>query len=141
MSKSVIEGFKFRHQSIVDSIDQIMPLTRSYIIAKPKIREMNERLISHLSHQDGEFFGRLRTYYQNDREVVKLVEFLMHDLKDMKVKYLIFFEKYTGEMDDIGSRNFPLRFTEFSRDVIARIKIEEEYLFPLIEKCPNFPSD
>ena len=141
MSNSIIDRLKVSHQSIVDSIDQILPLTRSYVAAKPKIRDMSEKLVHHFGKQDQEFFETLRSCYEGNREAMKMIEFLTVDLKDIKVQYLIFFEKYTGELVDIGSRDFPQKFTEFSRHVLSRIRVEEEQLFPLIEKCPSFSAE
>ena len=134
MSIEAISRFKMRHQTIVDLLDQIQVLSRSYFQAKPKIRELRERLLAHLSHKDDEFFDHIRLSYKGDRHSVKLIEFLAHDLKDIKIKYLVFFEQYSGELADIGSRNFPGELIRFSREVLGRIKIEEEYLFPLLQK-------
>ena len=134
MAKDAVVSFKSGHQEIVGIIAQMQSALRSYPEAKPSIRKMNEILLAHLGRQDNIFFDKLNSFYQSDRQAIKMIEFLIHDLKDMKIKFLIFFDEYSGEMADRGSKNFPRDFTQFSSDVLGRIKIEEEYLFPLLEK-------
>ena len=137
MSSEIVQNFKVAHQSIVDSIDGIQPFLRSYLAAKPKIREMKEKLLFHLGKQNSDLFDQLRSWHEHDREATKIIEFLTHDLNDIKIKYLIFFEKYSGELADKGSSNFPLDFTEFSKAVLDRLKVEEEYLLPLLKKISD----
>ena len=136
MSDDLTENFKTGHQSIVDILDRTQGVVRSYSVAKPNIREMSKILLAHFGRQDKEFFDKLHSFYQSDRQATKMIESLIHDLKDTKVKYLVFFDKYSGEMGDIGSNNFPRDFIAFAHDILGRIKIEEDYLLPLIEKLP-----
>jgi len=137
MSQEIITRFKVRHQSIIDTLDQVQVLARSYVMAKPKIREMSEKLLAHFSGQDDELFDQLRTTHALDRQSLKIIEFLIYDLRDFKVKYLIFFEKHSGEILDMSARTFPKDLSDFAREIITRFKIEEEYLFPLLEKIPK----
>jgi len=130
LAKSITEG----HAAIIESIDQLQAVSRSYNTAKPKIREMNHRLTAHLSRQNAVFFDRLRTRYQADRPALKIIEFLAHDIKAMKVKHLVFFDQHSGDMGDMSGRTFPKDFYDFYREVLTRIRIEEEYLLPLVEK-------
>lgn len=141
MSEALIERLKVSHQSIVDSIDRIQPLTRNYMAAKPRVCEMRERLLAHFGGQDSEFFERLSAFYQDDRQSMKMIEFLIHDLKEVKIRFLVFFEKYTGELADRGSRDFSLDFIQLSKDVLSRIKVEEDYLLPLVDKLPALPPE
>lgn len=137
MSQAIITRFKVRQQSIIDTLDQVQMLARSYVAAKPKIREMNEKLLAHFAGQNDELFEQLHTYHRLDRSALKMIEFLIHDLKEIKVKYLIFFEKHSGGMLDMSARTFPKDFSDFAREITTRFKIEEEYLFPLLEKIPD----
>jgi len=136
MSQEIITRFKVRHQSIIDSLDQVQMLARSYVMAKPKIRELSEKLLAHFTGQNDELFEQLRQCHQLDRQALKMIEFLVHDLKDFKVRYLIFFEKHSGGMLDMSAKTFPKDLSDFARDIITRLKMEEEYLFPLLE--PQF---
>jgi hypothetical protein len=133
-SKALITGFRLSHQSLVDSIAQIQLSLRSYSQAKPKLREFYSNLHNHFARQDQKFYDRLALYYADDRPATKMLDFLTHDLKDLKVKYLVFSDQHTGEMGPGHPRRFPLEFTEFASQILARIKIEDEYLLPLVEK-------
>jgi len=133
MSRDLASDLRVAQQGIVDTFVQIQPLLRSYVHAKPKIREMREQLLAYLGRQDEEFFSHLRERHYHDREAKKMIEFLMHDLKDIKVQYLIFFEKHSGEMTSPYLKDFPKDFVEFSKLILARFKIEDDYLFPLVK--------
>ena len=134
MAQQLAHSFRIGHQSIVENLSQLQAVARSYQIAKPVIRELRERLLNHFGKQNDALFDSLRSYYSDDRESLKILEFLTHNLKDIKVKYIIFFEKHSGEMADMSSKSFPVDFYGFSKDVLAHIKLEEEYLLPLLEK-------
>lgn len=132
--KNLTQSFRVHHQAIIEAIDQVQLLSRSYLNVKPRLRVLSDAILNHLSQQNEEFWNQLKSPEPLDREAAKLIDFLIHDLKETKVKYLIFFDKYSGEMGDMGSPYFPKDLFDFSRDLQARIKIEEDYLFPLLEK-------
>ena len=92
-------------------------------------------LLAHFGAQKDDFFRKLSDFYK-DKETEKTIKFLAHDLKSLKVDLLAFLEKYTGEMGDRGSPQFPRDLADFSRQVVSRIRIEEEYLFGLLEGLP-----
>jgi len=131
---NVISRFRLHHQAIIDAINQVMMNSRSYMDVKPNLRSFREALLNHYSQQNEELWNWLESSYLSDREASKMIDFLMHDLKESKVKFLIFFDKYSGEMGDMGSRSFPKEFSDFSKEIQTRLQIEEEYLFPLLEK-------
>lgn len=135
MSKELLKDFKTRHQAIVNTLEKIGVLSRSYSAAKLYIRQLNELLLAHFGGQKEEFFKKLSEFYK-DEEAQKTIKFLMHDLKGLRVELLAFLEKYTGEMGDRGSPQFPRDLADFSRQVVSRIRIEEEYLFGLLEGLP-----
>jgi len=137
MSQALIESFRQGHQSILTSIDQIQRVSRSYIQAKPLLRLLHEKIIEHLARQDATMMNRLQDFYHEDRESRKMLEFLSHDLKDIKVKFLIFYDKHSGEVLDLNARSFPKDFQDFVQEVLDRFNTEEEYLFPLIAKLPS----
>ena len=137
MSVNLILRFRTGHRAIKMTLSQIQIVARSYSRAKPLLHELSEVLLAHWGQQHEAFWDRLNIFYVDDRERTKMLEFLTHSLKDLKVRYMVFFDQYTGEWGDVGSRNFVKDFTNFSDEVIARIKIEEEYLFPLIERASS----
>ena len=135
--RNLITGFRLSHEILTDSISQIHQSLRSYNQAKPKLRDLYNNLHNHFARQDPKFYERLVLHYIDDRPATKMLEFLTHDLKDFKIKYLVFYDQHTGEMGGGHPRSFPMEFNEFSASILARVKIEEEYLFPLIEKLPG----
>ncbi len=141
MSVDLVANFKTGHQSIVNILEDVQMSARSYAQAKPKIRAMNELTLVHLGRQNDELFDQLRFFYRLDREKTKMVEFLAHDLKDAKIRYLIFSEKHSGELRDLGTPDFPKNFNEFLKEILARIKIEEDYLLPLLKELPSQPEN
>ncbi len=134
MSEELIEDFKVNHKAIIDTLGQLQLLTRSYLEAKPKIRELERKLLPYFQSENKEFFDRLSGFYASDRPSLKMIEFLVDDLKDLKIKFLIFFERHSGGMEDRHWRDFPVDFTKFSNEILARIKIEKDYLFVLLNR-------
>ena len=137
MSKDLVSEFRVGHQTIIDIIEKTQSYTRSYLQGKPNIRAMREIILKHFERENEQLYAHLQSFYHEDRAASKIIEFLVYDLKDTKIQFLVFFDKYTGEMGDMGSRNFLRDFTEFSRVIVQRIKAEEEYLFPLLAKLPD----
>ena len=135
--KSLIDGFKLSHQMLTDCISQVQLVTRSYPLAKQKLKELYSNLLNHFTRQDHRLYDRLSLFYIDDRQATKMLEFLTHDLKDLKIRYLVFFDLHPGEMTGGHPRTFPLDFNEFAKSILARIKMEEDYLFPLLEKLPG----
>ncbi len=136
MSRELIESFRQGQRSILHSIDEIQRVARMYNQAKPLLRHLHEQIIEHLARQDIKMMAALRDFYHEDRQAVKMLEFLAHDLKDIKVKFLLFYDKHSGEVLDLSARSFPKDFQDFTQEIVDRFNAEEEYLFPLIEKLP-----
>lgn len=135
-AQDLISHFKQSHQAIVNEIDLIQSSAKSYAAIKPHIRDICKILMEHFGRQNSVFFDRLSSFYTADRPCAKIIEFLVYDTKDIKIKVLIFFDKYSGEMGDRGSRTFSKDFTQLAKDVLGRIKTEEEQLLPLLAKMP-----
>ena len=138
MADDLIKQFKLAHQSILVTIDQINPIIRSYRQAKPFIRDLQAKLLAHFERQNNSLFKPIEEFYADHRPSAKMIEFLRYDLKDIKIKLLIFFDRHSGEIDDICSRSFPKDFTEFSQAVIGRMKVEEDFLLPLLKLVKEF---
>lgn len=136
MSQKACQSYKTAHQSIIDSVDQLMPLLRSYSQAKPKLRILHQKLLNHFGRQNQELFDRLRDCHRSDPDTLKLLDFLLHESKGIRIQFLLFSDKHSGEMGDVNARTFPLDFQNFIRDLIAYLKIEDEYLLPLLERLP-----
>ena len=130
-----MKTFKTAHHAIVDGVSQVQLFLRSYKEARAKLNVVEELLLNHFGRQDEKFFNDLMGFYQSDRQRLKMLEFLSVDLKDIKIQYLTFCDRYWGEWSDIKMRNFPKDFTDFTALILQRVRIEEEYLFPLLENC------
>ena len=102
-----------------------------------EMQHLTEKILQHLARQDKTMMDRLVEFYRDDRAASKMLEFLIHDLKDLKVKYLVFYDLHSAELTGGRPRSFPLDFTEFAKGILSRITIEEDYLFPLLEKLPE----
>lgn len=137
MTNSRIKALRGGHDAIIEVISQIEPSLRFYNKIKPLLRELNALVLSHFTRQNDILYKRLEEYYAQDRPSLKILEFLVFDLKELKVNYLYFFDKHTGEMGDRETLGFPVEFMNFSRQILGRIKMEEEYLFPLIDRLEN----
>lgn len=134
MSIPTVNSFRLSHEAILDVVAQLQGLTRSYLQAKPLLLDLSERLLAYFNRQDREFYRDLSVFFAEDRAALKILEFLELDLKDLKIQYLVFFEKHSGELGDVNSRNFVKDFREFSGAVIARVKMEEDRLMPLLKR-------
>ena len=132
MPDEVIKQFHSAHQSILETIDQINLSIRSYREAKPAVMELQEKLLAHLGKQNDAFFYPLSKFYVNDRPSAKMLEFLQYDRRDMQVKLLVFFDRYSAEAGEARARSFPRDFTEFSKVLIGRIQVEKDFLLPLL---------
>ena len=138
MARSLVSELSVIHQYVIEGMNKIEEVLRSpYQQVRPSIRKIQDVLFMYFGKQDDKFFKALTQHYHSDRESIKMIEFLIHDLKEVKIKFLIFFDKYTGEMADRGSHSFPREFMQFSNEVMARIRREEDYLFPLLTKLPS----
>ncbi|OGX31266.1 MAG: hypothetical protein A2787_07000 [Omnitrophica WOR_2 bacterium RIFCSPHIGHO2_01_FULL_48_9] len=132
-----MKSLRLGHNSLLHTIEQLQQVARSYNQAKPILRGLHEQLLNYFARQDQKILDQLYSFYIDDRSSYKLVEFLEHDLKDIKIKLLIFYDKHTGEVADMNARSFPLDFQKFLQEIINRMNVEEEYLFPLLEKLPK----
>jgi len=140
MATQVVTTLEQGHQAIKEAISAIQVVARSYPAARPRIRELQSVLLTHLGRQDRKLQERLARHYRDGREQTKMLEFLQHDLKEIKVQFLVFFDKYTGELTDFGGNTFPKDFSVFTGTILDRIRIEEEYLFPLVRALPEEPA-
>lgn len=137
MPTMTVNALRLSHEAILNSLLSVQAVSRSYLQAKPALFEFNERIRAYLEKQDSEMYERLRAIFAQDREALKMLEFLEHDLRDLKVQFLIFSEKHTGDLANQSGRNFIKEFKGFADAVIARVKVEESYLVPLLVRIKD----
>lgn len=137
VTNKLIESFVKGHQMILSNIGRAQQNIRSYNQAYKDINELSEVLLTHWERQSEQFFILLKNFYKEDRESLKMLEFLIYDLKEIKISYLVFADKYIKKNGCAQERSFPKDFDSFCRSVISRLNIEEEYLLPLMKKIAD----
>ena len=137
MLDDVLRKFKTSHRSILETIDQLRLTLRNYPKAKPVLRQLHQQLLTHLGRQNSTLFASLKDFYLSKREAEKLIDFLEFDLKETKVKFMVFYDEHSGAFEDSNARSFSRDFGDFSALIRGRIKMEEDYLIPLLEKLPQ----
>jgi len=122
------------HHAVLLSVSQIQSVVRSYSSARALLGGLGEQLLAFLGVEDEEFFRSLRDLLSEDRPALKMLEFLELDLKDLKIKYLVFYDRYTNIPTGNEDRIFLRDYREFSAAIVARVNLESEYLFPLLQR-------
>ncbi len=137
----LIKKLKSGHQDILNGLEDIEKGVRegnltkgSYAKVKAKARVFQNKLLSYLGKQNFEFFQELELFFQGEHQELKMIEFLKKDLNDTKVQVITFFELHPCDMGDVNPGNFSKDFFRLGRDLIVRIKVEEDYLFSLLER-------
>ena len=133
ISPDLVKKFRKAHDGIVTLIDQIQQVVRFYPKARGKIGELDKVVTLHLTMQDEKLYATLAHHYEAQRDKIKTIEFLVHNLKEIKIKHLMFCDRYQQGVGEIVQRTFPKDFTEYVQELVTRLDLEEEYLFPLIE--------
>ncbi|MEW5894677.1 MAG: hypothetical protein AB1650_02800 [Candidatus Omnitrophota bacterium] len=128
----MMNSFKTFHNEILSELNSILDVVRDYQKAFPILKELEKVLGEFMRLQGPKLYGALKARYSDDREAIKMLEFLEHDMNEMKLEFWSFLEEYSDHPAPIAIKNFPRRFLAFSERVISRIKIEEEYFFPLL---------
>jgi len=122
------------HAAILLTVSRLQDVVRSYSQSRPLLHDLYEDLLAHWEWQTADSFAALSSRHARDRTAVKMCEFLVHDLKDLKVAFLVFFDTHSGDFGDTASRRFSGEAVEFSRKITARVQVEEEYLLPLLRE-------
>lgn len=127
-------SLKMGQVDILHRLGVIETCLRSYREAKPLLRELQPKLLAHFEEQKDSLYDQLKSIYKDDREKQKMIEFLIHDLKNIKINMLVFFDAHPADMGDIRPKNFIFDFQVFSSQLLARLKTEEDFLMPLLSK-------
>jgi hypothetical protein len=122
------------HVYLLSALDLIRQNIRSYAVAKPHLKNLQNLLLNHFEKQSKILYEELITFYSNDREKSKLLEFLTHDLKEFKIKTLVFFDAHSADMGDLKPKGIIPEFEEFSHFIIGRMHHEKKYLIPMVRE-------
>ena len=127
-----ITNLKVSQHGLIISVDEIQQSRAAYFEIKNLLRDLQKKLFSHFALQDQDFYKELSETFAQDREKSKLIEFLIHDLKDIKVNMLIFFDQHPADMGDVREVNFRRDFADFAHRLTARLASERDCLMPLL---------
>ena len=138
--RDIFSSLKQNHIAILTNLDDIrqaisstLELTRKqYLWVKPQLRGFEAALFNHFQLQSKDLYAQL--LISAGEGSIKDIEFLVEDLKDFKVKTLMFFDDHPADMGDLSPRNFRVTFYAFADYVQARMNAERDFLFPLLEK-------
>ena len=122
------------HTAIIADIDRVLECVRDYPRAFSALQILEQDMMLYFDCQRSIFYEKLRRLFQGNRRSLKMIEFLEQDLLDLRVGFLEFTDRYPPEANPVRIRNFPIEFKAFSRKIIDRISLEEEYLFPLLAR-------
>ncbi|MBP9853667.1 MAG: hypothetical protein KBD53_02230 [Candidatus Omnitrophica bacterium] len=112
------------HIVILDQLSRCK-MGRRTPAALEQYQALEQVIISHLSVQSPDFYRALFNHLKTERLQIKVLEYLEFDLKALRIRLLEFME-------------MPVKtFAELSNDIVIRIKIEKEYLLPLLEILIN----
>lgn len=132
---SLVVQLKENHLALIEYIDQVHQNIRHYPDAKPKLKQLEIALLSHFEKQKKDFYSSLKEFCALSREKFKLLEFLETDLKDLKIKLLIFSDEHPAGMGDVRPKRIVQDFEQFSQEIIGRIHHERKYLLPILEEA------
>lgn len=133
MHAEVLNELSFGHLAIIEQIDLINQVIHHYPDVKSELRCLQTILLSHFEKQKQKFYQSLTEHYGADKEKIRNIQFLEQDIKNLKVKMLVFYDEHPADMGDLRPKGFGRDFQMFSSDLTGRIQDERKYLFPLIE--------
>ncbi len=111
-----------------------MATIQSYPQAKTWLKILYDALIGYFGKQDQSLLEDLKFRHRDDPHALKMLEFWEVDLKDIKIKIITFFEKYTGEFITKPSGSFRKEFKDIYDAISARFESENSHLRVLLNK-------
>lgn len=141
-TKEILRTLRQNHLTILHTIDDITKTTTSgqvftrkdYLTARPGLRDLQNSILNHLQKQNDSFYHDLESSDLLSSEEQKNIRFLKEDLRGFKVKTLLFFDEHPADMGDVNPKNFKRDFSDYLQELMARVRHEEEFLMPIIEK-------
>ncbi|HQP11527.1 MAG TPA: hypothetical protein PK470_02080 [Candidatus Omnitrophota bacterium] len=126
--------FRLVHEALLIPMQNIQAQSRVFPEARKHFQDFSSAFIVYLTRQNDAFYSRLVTRCVADRGALAKIAFFREDLKEIKVAFFMFKEKYiAGVPRPLDIRRFPLESARFFDLVRARIKAEEECLLPLMD--------
>jgi len=134
MENNSLDVFRRRREQIMHSIVELQSLRNNFREARKIIGEPREMIYYYFGRQDEKFYAKLEDFFKKNRPAIKMIEFLRHDLKELKIKTFGFFEQYGFGNPLEQGRNFARDLRWYSQLVIDRFRVEEDYLIPLLKR-------
>jgi len=128
------KDFQRNQQLIEKTIYAILRGIRNDLIVHTYLPQLNEQMAAYMGFQDDAFYKFLNKKYTDDKQILKVLEFLATDAKYILGRYLEFFDRFSSFKAEVGWSMFPKEFSDFSREIMSRFQIEKEYLFPLLDR-------
>lgn len=120
------------HMDILVRIDQIRQRGHSYGMASPLLAEFYEVLLNYVNLQVQPVYRDLGSRNSKNQEVLKILEFLEHDITELRLEILQFYDRFSDQANPIRGRAFSMEFRQFSDRIIQRVEMEEERFLPLL---------
>jgi hypothetical protein len=128
-----VNQYRLSQEAVLAAVLKMKEWLRDPAATRRSWPALREQLFTFFGRQDRGFFSALQEFFARDREAEKMLEFLECDLKELKLTLAELEAKY-GEGGAAARRVAPRDFTELAGRVVGRIRLEEEYLVPLLEK-------
>lgn len=138
-------SFERRHALLARILSEVAVHVRSAPRTQKGLQELRLVLETHWARQPEALWVSLaRRGGEGDAGAA---EFLRVDLRDLKIRHLEFFERHLDNATPVSLRRLPADFRRFSEAVTARIRMEQDYLFPRLpdsvsgdrtEESPSF---
>jgi len=135
--KQLVADLRQGHLDLIEMLAYMESNIRSFPAIEPAILKLQNQLLNHLKLQNDQLIEDLSEYYGHDQEKKKMVEFFIFDTRELKIKVITFVEKFVGTKSEALIHLFPKEGMELAKDIRLRLKLEEDYLFPLIENVKN----
>jgi len=134
-------NFEQNQKLIEKTIYAILRGLRNDLVVHTHLPQLNEQLAGYWGYQNDQFYKYLNKKFANDRQTLKMLEFLSTDAKYMLGRYLQFFDRFTAKTAEVSWEMFPREFSDFSREIMSRFQIEKEYLFPLLDRLRDHETE
>ena len=131
MTPVYFDEFYVTRQLILDLLPDAQAAARYGTLSVPKAVAVVNQSARHCALQNDAFYAYLKSAHQDNASALKIIDFFIYDLKELKIKIFVFEEKYLAEKMHV-SKNFSKDFLELSREILTRVDMETAQLFPLL---------
>ena len=106
----------------------------SVVLSTVKIRGLFESAGHHAAIQSDEFYQTLRVSHQGNPSAIKILDFLLQDLKMLRVELFAFAERYLGDRPAGQIKILHNDWAHLIERITQRIELEENQLGVLLRR-------